>query len=55
MANFGLVQYPDTIESEQGVLATGLTGWSWQSFCKSQYASDPSAGGVANSSVVTSR
>lgn len=48
VANFGLAQYPDSIESKQSVMATGSTRWSWRSFCKSQYASDPSAGGVAN-------
>ena len=27
---------------------TGLSGWSWHSFCKTQYASDPHHGGVEN-------
>ena len=27
---------------------TGLAGWSWGSFCKTQYASDPTCGGVPN-------
>jgi len=44
VANFGLALYP----SENGALATGLTGWSWQSFCKTQYASNPDDGGIAN-------
>lgn len=35
-ANFGLCQYPRK------------TGWSWSSFCKTQYASNPSVGDVAN-------
>jgi hypothetical protein len=35
-ANFGLCRYP------------GEKGWSWSSFCKTQYASDPAAGDVAN-------
>jgi hypothetical protein len=35
-ANFGLCQYPRR------------KGWSWSSFCKTQYASNPSAGDVAN-------
>jgi hypothetical protein len=35
-ANFGLCQYPRK------------QGWSWSSFCKTQYASNPSAGDVAN-------
>ncbi len=29
-------------------VATGMAGWSWSSFCKTQYASDPASGGVAN-------
>jgi hypothetical protein len=44
VANFGLALYP----SENGALATGLSGWSWQSFCKTQYASNPDDGGIAN-------
>ena len=48
VANFGLALYPDTIESKAGALATGLSGWSWQSFCKTQYASNQNAGGMAN-------
>lgn len=47
-ANFGLAHYPDTVESEEGVLTTSLRGWSWQSFCKTQYASNPDIGGMAN-------
>jgi hypothetical protein len=47
-ANFGLAMYPDAMETEEGTLATGLTGWSWQSFCKTQYASNPDDGGMAN-------
>ena len=47
-ANFGLAQYPNTVESKNGTLATGLDGWSWQSFCKTQYAGNPSIGGMAN-------
>jgi hypothetical protein len=35
-ANFGLCRYPES------------SGWSWSSFCKTQYASNPAAGGVAN-------
>jgi hypothetical protein len=27
---------------------TNLTGWHWRSFCKTQYASDPSCGGIPN-------
>jgi hypothetical protein len=47
-ANFGLGFYPNTVERDGKKLATGLTGWSWKSFCKTQYASDPSLGGVEN-------
>lgn len=36
VANFGLCQYAKAI------------GWSWSSFCKTQYASNPSTGDVAN-------
>jgi hypothetical protein len=48
VANFGLAIYPEAIETENGELATGLSGWSWQSFCKTHYASNPDAGGIAN-------
>jgi hypothetical protein len=48
VANFGLARYPETIETKAGMLATGLSGWSWGSFCKTQYASNPDVGGVAN-------
>jgi hypothetical protein len=48
VANFGLACYPDTLETEDGTLSTGLSGWSWASFCKTQYASNPDVGGVAN-------
>ena len=41
-------RYPETTETEVGTLPTGLSGWSWGSFCKTQYASNPDAGGVAN-------
>jgi hypothetical protein len=47
-ANFGLAVYPDTVETEDGTVGTGLSGWSWQSFCKTQYASNPDDGGMAN-------
>ena len=43
-ANFGLALY----RSENGALATSLSGWSWQSFCKTQYASNPDDGGIGN-------
>lgn len=48
-ANIGLCRYPGVIEVEEGKRRrTGLAGWSWQSFCKTQYASDPNCGGVEN-------
>jgi hypothetical protein len=47
-ANFGLALYPETTKTEEGMLSTGLSGWSWESFCKTQYASNPNAGGMAN-------
>lgn len=34
--------------TEQRTIRTRLSGWRWQSFCKTQYASDPACGGVAN-------
>lgn len=48
-ANIGLARYPSTIEGHDGMkIRTGLTGWSWSSFCKTQYASNPECGGVEN-------
>ena len=54
-ANFGLCKYPAQIEVADPVrpgqrqrLRTGLSGWSWSSFCKTQYASNPECGGVQN-------
>jgi hypothetical protein len=50
-ANFGLCLYPRTVEghAQHGIkrVQTGLpSGWSWQSFCKTQYASNPDLGGI---------
>jgi hypothetical protein len=47
-ANFGLCRYPRTVEGYDGKkVTTGLpSGWSWQSFCKTQYASNPDLGGI---------
>jgi len=47
-ANFGLCRYPRFIENRSGKrVQTKLpTGWSWQSFCKTQYASNPDVGGI---------
>jgi hypothetical protein len=52
-ANFGLCQYPAAVpgRAEHGVghVQTGLSpGWHWQSFCKTQYASNPKAGDTEN-------
>ncbi len=54
-ANFGLCKYPATIEASDSrrpgqttKLRTGLSGWRWGSFCKTQYASAPQYGGVKN-------
>jgi hypothetical protein len=50
-AIFGLGIYPKTVEIEdwngtKRTLRTGIKHWSWKSFCKTQYASDPALGGV---------
>ena len=49
-ANFGLCLYPLTIKVERQDrtrrLRTGVAGWSWSSFCKTQYASNPRDGGI---------
>ena len=48
-ANFGLAQYPGFIKGHDGRrIRTELKGWSWSSFCKTQYASHPNLGGVEN-------
>ena len=54
-ANFGLCRYPTTtvVELEKGQrrrIKTGVKAdeWTWSSFCKTQYASDPKCGGVQN-------
>jgi hypothetical protein len=48
-ANFGLCCYPATVQDHEGrKLRTHLSGWSWRSFCKTQYASNPELGGVEN-------
>ena len=53
-ANFGLCLYPAVLnikDPRTGLarrLRTELTGWCWSSFCKTQYASSPDAGGVPN-------
>jgi hypothetical protein len=51
-ANFGLATYPKTVEVEKDgrtkQVRTGLVDWSWSSFCKTQYASNPECGGLEN-------
>ena len=51
-ANFGLATYPATIQVEVDwkpkTIRTGLGGWSWSSFCKTEYASNPDCGGLEN-------
>ncbi|HEV7923828.1 MAG TPA: hypothetical protein VGR14_00625 [Verrucomicrobiae bacterium] len=48
-ANFGLCQYPSEVSHpEFGKHQTKLEGWSWHSFCKTHYASDPRCGGLPN-------
>jgi len=47
-ANFGLCRFPSVIEIEGLRCRTGLKGWTWKSFCKTQYASNPECGGVEN-------
>lgn len=47
-ANFGLAVYPKTVEVSGKKVRTGLADWSWCSFCKTQYASNPECGGVEN-------
>ena len=52
-ANIGFCRYPATVDVPFGQdrtkkIRTRLTGWSWGSFCKTQYASDPECGGIQN-------
>lgn len=59
-ANFGLCRYPQHVDWDEGRgggirsrrspkrIPTGLTGWRWSSFCKTQYASNPECGGIEN-------
>jgi len=48
VANLGLATYPEIIETKDGELTTGLSGWMWHSFCKTQFASNPTVGGMEN-------
>ena len=47
-AIFGLCRYPEVIEIEGEMHPTHLHGWSWAGSCKTQYASNPSLGGINN-------
>ena len=50
-ANFGLARYPTFVNvgrSSPQRRRTNLTGWSWGSFCKTQYASNANCGGMPN-------
>ncbi len=47
-ANFGLCQYPSLLETDEGLVQTGLSDWRWSSFCKTQYAFDPTQEGILN-------
>lgn len=47
-ANFGLAVYPKSIDVGGSEAPTNLGDWSWSSFCKTQYASNPKVGGVEN-------
>ena len=47
-ANFGLCQYPRYLDVHGRKIPTKRPGWSWHSFCKTQYASNPECGGVEN-------
>ncbi|MGA2621590.1 MAG: hypothetical protein ABSF26_28650 [Thermoguttaceae bacterium] len=48
VANLGLATYPEVSETTDGTLPTGVSGWRWHSFCKTQFSSNPSVGGTAN-------
>ena len=45
-SNFGLCQYPATVDFQGQTLKTMLSGWRWSSFCKTQYAVNPACGGL---------
>jgi hypothetical protein len=51
-ANIGLARFPTFINIDRSGkkqrYRTKLAGWSWSSFCKTQYASDSACGGTAN-------
>jgi hypothetical protein len=50
-ASFGLALYPATMSEIDAIhghrpLRTDIDGWSWSSFCKTQYSSNPRDGGT---------
>jgi hypothetical protein len=46
---FGLMQYPRAVVRPGGRrVPTTMSGWRWQDFCKTQYASNPRYGGFEN-------
>ena len=45
-SNFGLCEYPAEVETGEGMWRTGIAGWRWHSFCKTEYSSNPDCGGV---------
>ena len=45
-ANFGLALYPKTIEVGGRRVRTGLSGWSWSSFCKNAVRLEPGLRGA---------
>jgi len=47
-AGFGLCRYPEFVEVGPRRIRTGLVGWRWSTFCKTQFASNPKCGGVEN-------
>jgi len=47
-AEFGLARYPATVDMDGRDFPSGLNGWRWRGFCKTQYASDPNHGGIRN-------
>lgn len=45
-ANVGLAVYPKVVVVDGKRIKTGIADWSWSSFCKTQYASNPEYGGI---------
>lgn len=47
-ASFGLCRFPASMTIRGKRIRTGYQGWTWYSFCKTQYASNPTCGGMRN-------